>query len=87
MASEVPDAGLKRCPFCGNRHPEITSGDSVVCGNIEVGCLGSNTYDGWQMRAEEADAGNAVQAIRLLEKQLSDAKALLADALDHRKGD
>jgi hypothetical protein len=40
--------GLAPCPFCGNEHPEIVSGDGVMCGVPD--CYGSNMFDQWNRR-------------------------------------
>jgi hypothetical protein len=42
--------GLPPCPFCGDEHPEITSGDSVICTNSSGGCFASNSYEAWRRR-------------------------------------
>lgn len=42
---------LKPCPFCGNEHPEIASGDSVVCNTDgHTGCGCSAFFDLWNNR-------------------------------------
>jgi len=42
---------LKPCPFCGDEHPEITSGDLVMCGTET--CFGNNTFDLWNNRTPQ----------------------------------
>jgi len=39
-------AKLPSCPFCGNEHPEIVSGDGVYCDQ----CWASAPYDSWPRR-------------------------------------
>ena len=50
--------GLKPCPFCGDNHPEIQSGDTVGCDCIQSlpgDCLADHTAKGGP--SEFADLG------------------------------
>ncbi len=58
---------LRPCPFCGNEHPDIVSGDGVMCVN-GADCFGSNMFDCWNHRTP----GPATKAmLRLTREQLA----------------